>query len=463
VTFERRDEPEVALVLVLDRSWSMAGASMELCKAAAQAAVDVLTDEQSVGILTFNDSFNWDVTLRNVGRNRSDIRARIAAIGPGGHTLIYPAVEQAYRALRTVKARAKHVVLLSDGRSYPANYEELVLRMVEARITVSSVAVGPAADPELLANIAKWGKGRTYAVADAKELTQIFVKEAKNAATPAFDEKEITPIVRTPAFLAGVDLSRVPHLKGRTATVLKDTALEVMTTNDEDPLLAFWPIGLGRTAVFASDVKDRWAANWVRWRGYGPFFTAVVRALERRRPPAVALDLTPGPIRGGLQTIAIAVEARDSSGGYRNLSRPAVRLRSGARSPSDVALRQIAPGRYVATVVADAAQPLTATVAGGDTGITSRVSVPDNAAEYRFQPPDETLLRSLTGNTGGSWKPTAASLAGSAGDQRTVRRPIASALIVIALALWFVDVLLRRVRVFEQARTSTVDAWSAAV
>jgi hypothetical protein len=29
VTFERRDEPEVALVIVLDRSWSMAGASME--------------------------------------------------------------------------------------------------------------------------------------------------------------------------------------------------------------------------------------------------------------------------------------------------------------------------------------------------------------------------------------------------------------------------------------------------
>ena len=30
VTFERKDEPEVALVLVLDRSWSMAGSSMEL-------------------------------------------------------------------------------------------------------------------------------------------------------------------------------------------------------------------------------------------------------------------------------------------------------------------------------------------------------------------------------------------------------------------------------------------------
>jgi hypothetical protein len=34
----------------------MAGSSMELTKTAAQAAVDVLSDEQSIGILTFNDS-----------------------------------------------------------------------------------------------------------------------------------------------------------------------------------------------------------------------------------------------------------------------------------------------------------------------------------------------------------------------------------------------------------------------
>ena len=68
-------------------------------------------------------------------------------------------------------------------------------------MTVSSIAVGPSADPELLRNIAKWGKGRAYAVADAKEVPQIFVKEAKNAATPGFDEKAITPVVKAPAFL----------------------------------------------------------------------------------------------------------------------------------------------------------------------------------------------------------------------------------------------------------------------
>jgi uncharacterized membrane protein len=448
VTFERKDEPEVALVLVLDRSWSMAGASMELCKAAAQAAVDVMTDEQSVGILTFNDSFNWDVPLRNVGRNRDNIRKRISAIGPGGHTLIYPAVEQAYLALKPAKARAKHVLLLSDGRSYPANYEDLVRQMVDARMTVSAVAVGPSADPELLGNIARWGRGRSYAVADAKELPQIFVKEAKNAATPAFDEKDIKPVVKTPGFLSGVDLTRVPHLKGRTATVLKDTALEVISTDEEDPLLAFWPVGLGRAAVFASDVKDRWAANWIRWRGYGPFFASLIRALERRQAPPLALEVIPGPIRGGVRSVAVAVETRDAEGGYRDLLKPVVEVTAGSRS-SRLALRQVSPGRYEATVLADADQTLNVVTVGEGSGGTSRLVVPDPAAEYRFSPADEGLLKSLAQTTRGGWTATADTLARAPGDRRTARRPIAPALIVLALALWFSDILLRRVRLFE--------------
>ena len=448
VTFERKDEPEVALVLILDRSWSMAGASMELSKAAAQAAVDVLTDEQSIGILTFNDAFNWDVPLRNVGANRDAIRKRIAAIGPAGHTLIYPAVEQAYGALRTAKARAKHVVLLSDGRSYPADYETLVKQMVEARITVSSVAVGPAADPELLANIAKWGRGRTYAVSDARELPQIFVKEAKNAATPSFDEKTIRPVIKAPAFLSGVDL-RLPPLKGRTATVLKDTALEVIASDEDDPLLAFWPIGLGRVAVFASDVKDRWAADWVRWRGYGPFFASVLRSLERRRPAAIALDVAAGPVRGGARTITLAVEAREAGGGYRNLLHPAAQVRAQAGAPANVTLRQVAPGRYEASVVADA-RPLTFTMTGNDPGPASRAVLSDPAAEYRFRPRNDTALRALASATGGLWAPTASGLANAPADRRIERRPISTPLIALALAIWFADLLLRRVRLFDR-------------
>ena len=448
VTFERKDEPEVALVLVLDRSWSMAGPSIDLCKAAAQAAVDVLTDKQVVGIITFNDQYDWNVPLSTVGQNRAGIREKIAGIVPSGPTRIYPAVEQAYIALRSTKARAKHVVVLSDGRSLPDDHESLVRKMSEAHITVSSVAVGPAADRELLHNIAVWGKGRDYTVQNAKELPEVFVKEAKNAATPSFDEKDITPVVKAPAFLGAVDAAHAPKLKGITATVLKDTALEVMSTDEGDPLLAFWPIGLGRTAVFASDVKDRWATNWIKWRGYGPFFAAVVHAIERQRPRLLDLEAVAGPIDQGRREIRVSIEARDQNGGYRDLLRPTVTVSSEQGRTANVSLRQVAPGRYEATVLADAGRPVTLTTTD-PTGTISRVVVADSAAEYRFRPTDEPLLRSIASATGGTWKPEMAQLAAAPTDRHSERRPLWPALTIAALCLWFIDLLLRRIRVFE--------------
>lgn len=454
VTFERRDEPQVALVIVLDRSWSMSGQSMDLCKAAAQAAVDTMTDEQYVGVLTFNDQFDWDVPVRNVGKNRAQIREKISAIEAAGHTLIFPAVEQAYLALRTAKARAKHVILLSDGRSYPDDYEGLVKKMSAAHITVSAVAVGPAADDELLTNIAKWGKGRMYTALDPKDVPQIFVKEAKNAMTPGFDEKGITPIVKAPAFLAGVDLEHIPTLRGRTTTVIKDEAMQIITSDNDDPLLAFWPVGLGRSAVFASDVKDRWASSWVGWPGYGPFFSSVIRALQRQRPAGMALDVTSGPSHGNARTIGVSVEARDPNGLYRNMLRPIAQVRMGDGPPTPLVLRQVSPGRYESSAIVDANQTITVSTVDAIYGGASRVIVPDLAAEYRFHPIDEVLLKSMAAATGGAWRPTPQTLASHDGDRRTERRPLWPMLFAIALGLWFADLLLRRVRILEPAATT---------
>ena len=448
VTFERKDEPEVALIIVLDKSWSMAGQQMELCKSAAQAAIDVMQDEQMVGVVTFNDELNWDITLRNVGKNRDTIRKAIAAIEPSGHTLIYPAIEQAYLALKSARARAKHVVLLSDGRSYPDDYEGLVKKMVAEKMTVSSIAVGPAADRELLTNIANWGKGRSYVVEDAKEVPQIFVKEAKSATNPSFDEKPLKAVMKTRGFLEGIDLATAPALRGRTATVLKDGALGLVETPDKDPLLAFWPIGLGRTAVFASDVKDRWATDWIKWRGYGPFFASIVRAVQRQPQLPVTLEVTPGPVRAGRRTLAIAVEARDAAGKYHDLLKPTVHLESARGLATDVVAHQTAPGRYEATVVVDAAAALSLNLVGTEVSTATRVVLPDTNEEYRLRPVDDVALKAIADATGGVVKPTP-DLLKNTGTRTSARRALWPGLVVFALGLWLGDVWLRRVRLFE--------------
>jgi hypothetical protein len=322
--------------------------------------------------------------------------------------------------------------------------------MVDAGMTVSSVAVGPSADAALLSNIARWGRGRAYVVQDAKEVTQIFVKEAKTAMS-AFEEGEaIAPVVKARSVLSRVDLADMPELRGRTAMVLKDSATEVLATKRDDPLLAFWPIGLGRAAVFAGDVKDRWATSWLRWRGYGPFFSAVVRSLAPRQPEELSLEVVPGAVRGDRRSLAVAVEARDRRGDYRDLLRPVVRVQAEDGRAVDVGARQVGPGRYEATVIAAADQPLTVSASGPDGDWTLRRHVlPDLQAEYRFQPPDEALLRSLASATGGVFRPSPSDLRQAGRSEPSSRRAAWPLLVVIGLALWLVDVLLRRIRLFE--------------
>ena len=104
-------------------------------------------------------------------------------------------------------------------------------------------------------------------------------------------------------------------------------------------------------------------------------------------------------------------------GRYRDLLHPAVQVRAGTGAPRDVAARQVAPGRYEATVVADAAETLTVSTEGGggeggsnEAGAMTRTIVPDPVAEYRFGAPDEALLegdrvgdrRRLAADTGGA-------------------------------------------------------------
>ncbi len=148
----------------------------------------------------------------------------------------------------------------------------------------------------------------------------------------------------------------------------------------------------------------------------------------------------------------MAVEARDAAGEYRNLLRPIVRLSTGTGAARNLPARQVAPGRYEATIVADARQPLMASVTDAgttDTTKPSRTIAPDPAAEYRFSAPDEDLLKAIAAATGGAFRPAPASLAAQPGERSSERRPLWPAGVAIALGLWFADLTFRRLRVFE--------------
>jgi hypothetical protein len=76
----------------------------------------------------------------------------------------------------------------------------------------------------------------------------------------------------------------MPTLLGHVDTRLRPSAQARLTTPTGEPLLAEWQPGEGgRVAVFTSDATRRWAAAWLDWSGFGPFWADVVQRVIR--PP----------------------------------------------------------------------------------------------------------------------------------------------------------------------------------
>jgi hypothetical protein len=151
--------------------------------------------------------------------------------------------------------------------------------MVKAGINVSTIAVGQAANRELMADIAMWGKGRAYNILTYDRVPQIFIKETELALGKTLQEQPFLPILKksVEAF-KGIDFEKAPRLLGYVVTKPKPTA-EVLLTESwtDEPLLARWQYGLGKAAIFTSDVKTRWAPEWIEWNGYAKFWSQVVR------------------------------------------------------------------------------------------------------------------------------------------------------------------------------------------
>ena len=68
----------------------------------------------------------------------------------------------------------------------------------------------------------------------------------------------------------------LPQLLGYNGTTAKPAAQTVLVTARDDPLLAQWQYGLGRSVAWTSDSTGRWAKDWLGWHGFSRFFSQLV-------------------------------------------------------------------------------------------------------------------------------------------------------------------------------------------
>ena len=462
--------PQVALVLVIDKSGSMGerdatGSKLDAARRAAAATLELLSPDDLVGVLAFDGQPRWVQPL-SPASDPSPLLQRMATLSADGGTDLGPALREALATLESARAMVRHAIVLSDGKSNPADFEGMTGRAAQRGITVSTVAIGPDADAALLSEIARWGRGRFYQTRDLRVIPQIFASETIVVTRPAIVTGPVQ--VRTTGqrgageSLLPPQVESLPPLEAYVATTPKPDAPVYLVSHEGDPILAAWRAGLGRVVAFTSSLTGPWAR---RWQEEGWAADLLHQMARWALPPA---DASPGASRLYVdlepQRARVVLEALDDQGRPLNFLQAEAVVSGPAGASATVPLRQEAPGRYAGAF--DASQPgsyvATVIVQGRRLQAVAMRAYP---AELEPGPSSPTLLSRLAHETGGqllgyvtesgAGQPdglpapladAAARLAGlppaQAGGWRT--RPAWPWLVVVAMMLLVADVGVRR-------------------
>lgn len=456
---KQRDEPSVALSLVIDRSGSMSGLPMEMAKEAAKAAVDTLAADDLISVIAFDTAPSRAVKMQHV-RNRSRIKSEIARIQAGGGTEIFPALDAAYQDLSVTQARRKHVVLLTDGRASSRGIRDLVKAMAAESITVTTVGLGDEVDDQLLSSIRDYGGGRYHKAPDANSLPRIFTREAEMVSKSA-TVLDYFPVQQTsPAsFLRGIDLRTAPFLAGYTATSMKPSPAQQILQNPDhrDPLLARWHVGLGWSLAWTSDVKARFAADWARWQGWPQFWGQLVREHMRQRHHR-ELDMQV-EIAGGYVRAVVDAFTPDDRFDNGLISKLTVLGPQPGGERFEVTMQQSGPGRYEAQFaldrygsfllradhsrLSDDGRAVPAAISYG------QVSYP-YPAEYASFEPDIAKLEEAALATGGTLGPDLGASFDPEGELVHEYEDKWKGFVIFGILLMIFDLFIRRVRLFDR-------------
>jgi uncharacterized membrane protein len=458
---DRQKQPDIALVVVIDQSGSMAAChcntfnqgggggtgiggvqKVDIGKEAILRAAAALTERDELGVVSFNEAAHWVVRTQPLG-GVEDLQGSIAGIRADGQTNIFAGLDQAVESLEGAVATRRHIILLTDGWSSSGQYDEILARMKAAGITLSTVGAGGGSNP-FLEGLAQQGGGRFYNAANPSSIPDIFLKETQQVSGQQIVEEAFFPIQTSSSpILRGLE-DGLPQLRGYNGTTIKPAAQSVLVTARDDPLLAQWQYGLGRSVAWTSDATGRWAKDWVAWPGFNRFFSQLVSWTF------------PGEETGGIEATfesegartGLHVESVEADGSPRDFYSTTAVVVGPDLEPRTVNLVQIAPGVYEAPLgeidPGAYAVRVTQTKPGSSPLGRTVGLVAQTPAEYRVLGANESVLAALRTASGGNaiespldpWRHDLTTT-----DTFTELWPL---LLILALLLWPLDIALRR-------------------
>ena len=444
VTFnipEKTEEASLAIVYLLDRSASMksrvAGVEkIDVLKEAAVASINLLDEEAMVGLIAFDRVYDWVLPIAPI-----DFSAVIEAVQPmdaiGGTDIYYPLVD-ALDQLEQVKARSKHVLLISDGKTGEEvrDYPGLVRRLsASSDTTLSAIAVGGSPNTTLLGALVTAGGGTLYLADDFSTLPQVFIDATQRLSRERFVSEETEVEGRLLNVLA---TDSVPALQGYVVSYPKATA-ETLLWCGEDPLVSTWRVGLGSITVLNTDLSGAWSQEWFEWDDLPSLFEGILATTEPET--SVALGLTASASFEG-STTSILIDAWNEDGTYANFLDIEVNV---LPINSTYILTQVSPGLYHANLPTPAKGGYIVQIFDRtrDRSMSLPLSVP-YSSEYADMGQDLATLTWIAESSSGVVLGAGASLPEPAKKLTTHIDPLHGIFILAALALFLLELIIRK-------------------
>ncbi|MFT7619877.1 MAG: Ca-activated chloride channel family protein [Planctomycetota bacterium] len=453
---EEKKDPSTTLAIIIDTSGSMVGNRMTIAKQVARLAMRRLQPHDKIGIVEFYGTKQWAAPIQSAA-NQIDLQRALNRLGAEGGTILMPAIEEAYYALKNVQTRYKHVLILTDAGVETGPYEAVCRRMSDEGMTVSTVLVGPGRHSEFLVELADWGGGRYYNASDRFNLPELLLKRPSTSVLPAYRPERVNLEGRAGAgWWGNIDPADVPPLDAFVETELRNGAEQLITTaKSKKPILASWVHGLGRVTAFMSEPTGPGTKSWADWSGYGPLLGRVLARTARGAREPFEYELRR---RGGEITViaqravreelrpTITVAGRDQAEA-NEIEFEAVNGNAAADLES-LNLREVAPGRFEATLYWPADQPFRALAQAGS--FRRRLCLDSRSDESKETQVDGNrafpMARASAVTRGRSYQATEGSfdLTISAGISPTALKPIWPWFVLASLLFFIADVYLRR-------------------
>jgi tight adherence protein B len=183
---------QLAIVLVVDTSGSMAGEKIVRARAAADEFARLMKPGTRLGLVAFSDEPR---VVQNLTTDHQRVRSAITTLVADGDTALNDAIVEASGLLAGEQGQ-RNLVVLSDGKDDGSKAElpGAIRAAKNAKVFVDTVSLnspGGVQDPEALRRLAKRTGGQAFEVSDANALVDQFSSIGRALASQYVVEMEL--------------------------------------------------------------------------------------------------------------------------------------------------------------------------------------------------------------------------------------------------------------------------------